>query len=178
MDGCDSVQTAKTFRLPLWVYQWAETVKYWFVKRPESNYIKHAKREFQAIGYDLNDKEDGPNKWIMENVFELLEVFHNQGHSGSSAPYCVRIFEKLALFKPLSPLTGEDWEWFEYTDGKFQNIRCSHIFKENGQAYDINGKIFREPDGCCYTSGNSRVNVTFPYTPKSEYVDVPKHEDE
>lgn len=29
-----------------------------------------------------------------------------------------------------------------------------------------------EPDGGCYTSRDSLVPVTFPYTPKSEYVDV------
>ena len=77
----------------------------------DSNSIAHAKRELVAIGYDLNDKEEGPNKWIMENLFELLAVFSTQGHSGSSAPHCISMFKKLASFEPLSPLTGEDDEW-------------------------------------------------------------------
>lgn len=58
-----------------------------------------------------------------------------------------------------------------------QNKRCSHVFKDkDGNAYDIDGKVFREPDGCCFTSKDSFVPVTFPYTPKTEYVDVPKDE--
>jgi len=141
------------------------------------SYIDHAKREFKALGYDLDDKEEGPNKWIMENVLELLKVFGKQGHSGSSAPFVVRYFEKLALFKPLGPLTGEDDEWGEgfCDEGTLQNKRCSHVFKDaDGTAYDIEGKIFREPDGCCFTSKDSHTPVEFPYTPKSEYVDVPK----
>ena len=64
----------------------------------------------------------------------------------------------------------------ENGDGVFQNNRCLRVFKDknrfNGQAYDIEGRIFREPDGGCYTSSDSCVPVTFPYTPKREYVDV------
>lgn len=143
-----------------------------------SNYRKHAERELKALGYDLNDKEEGPNKWLMESLFELLEVFDKQGHSGSSAPYTAKAFAKLALFKPLSPLTGNDDEWNEVGDGTWQNNRCGHVFKENGKAYDLDGEIFREPNGSCFTSRESRVDVTFPYTPKSEYVDVPATRDD
>jgi hypothetical protein len=138
--------------------------------------IEHAKIELKAVGYDLDQKEEDPNKWICENVLELLEVFSAQGHSGSSAPYCISMFEKLASFEPLCPLTGEDGEWSEVSDGVYQNKRCSHVFKENGQAHDIEGRIFRDPDGSCFTNRDSRTPVTFPYTPKREYVDVPARE--
>ena len=147
-------------------------------KRPKGNTVRHAEREFVAAGYTPLDQEqeDGPNKWIQENVLELLEVFARQGHSGFSAPYAVEMFRKLALHEPLVPLSGADDEWNEVGDGVFQNNRCSHVFKDkdrfNGQAYDIDGRIFREPDGGCYTSSDSCVPVTFPYTPKREYVDV------
>jgi hypothetical protein len=141
-----------------------------------SNYRTHAEQELKAIGYDLNDQEEGPNKWVMQNLFELLEVFDNQGHSGSSAPYCANMFKKLALFEPLGPLTGDDDEWalLDYEDDiKYQNKRASHVFKDaDGRAYDINGKVFREPNGVCYTNRDSRVYVTFPYTPTTEYIDV------
>jgi len=146
-----------------------------------SNLIEHAKREFKAMGYvPLGEvQEEDPNKWMQENVLELLEVFAKQGHSGSSAPFCIQYFKTLASFEPLCPLTGEDDEWNDISghsdNPTWQNARCSHVFKDaDGQAYDINGKIFREPDGCCYTSRDSQVNVTFPYAPKTEYVDVPK----
>lgn len=138
-----------------------------------SNYRKHAEQELQALGYDLDDKEEGPNKWIMKNIFELLDIFAKQGHSGYSAPYCINMFKHLALFEPLSPLTGNDGEWVEVTDDLWQNKRCSRVFKgKDGKAYDIDGKIFREPDGDCYTSKDSHVYIEFPYTPTSEYVDV------
>lgn len=137
------------------------------------SYRTHAERELVAVGYDLNDQEDGPNKWIMENLFELLDVFERQGHSGMSAPYCISMFEKLASFKPLGPLTGEDHEWVDVGNNMWQNNRCSHVFKdETGKAYDSEGRIFREPDGGCYTGAKSKVDIVFPYTPVREYIDV------
>lgn len=148
-------------------------------KRPKGYTVLHAEREFRAAGYVPLDQaqEDGPNKWIQQNVVELLEVFGRQGHSGFSAPHCVEMFRKLALHEPLVPLSGADDEWNEVGDGVFQNNRCSHVFKQadrfNGQAYDINGRIFREPSGACYTGRESCIPVTFPYTPTREYVDVP-----
>jgi hypothetical protein len=60
------------------------------------------------------------------------------------------------------------------TPGLFQNVTCGHVFKENGEAYDGEGGIFRDPDGSCFTSKDSRVPVTFPYFPNREYVDRPK----
>lgn len=142
-----------------------------------SNLEEHAKRELLALGYDPNEKQDDPNKWIQDNILELIRVFAKQDHSGSSAPYCVNLFSKLAMFEPACPLTGEDSEWNEVgADGEngvlYQNNRCSHVFKNDKGAYDTDGKIFREPNGCCYTSFASHVPVTFPYTPKREYVDV------
>jgi ferredoxin len=162
-----------------------------------SRTLSHAKREFKALGYkpveESTDEEDGPNKWIQENVFELLEVFSKQGHSGTSAPFCVDYFSKLALFEPLSPLTGEDWEWNEVGPGVFQNNRCSHVFHQadrfNGRPYDINGKVFWEKcvrdleedeEGypgireykSYFTSSDSFVLVEFPYTPTQEYIEV------
>jgi hypothetical protein len=116
-------------------------------------------------------------------VLKLLEVFAAEEHSGTSAPYSINLFSKLAAFEPVVPVTGEDWEWTEIGDGIYQNKRCSHLFKQpdrfDGQAYDIDGKIFWEwyksdEDGevfrSHFTSRDSAVPVTFPYTPKREYV--------
>lgn len=36
--------------------------------------------------------------------------------------------------------------------------------------YDTEGRVFCDPDGICYTNRDSRVDITFPYTPKTEYV--------
>ena len=140
--------------------------------------LAHAKRELRAAGYDPNDKEDGPDKWIQENLLDLLRVMSMQGHSGFSAGYLVSAFSKLARYEPLVPLTGADDEWLDHGSGVYQNNRCGTVFKQpdrfNGQAYNIDGIIFREPDGVCYTNSASCVPIVFPYIPNSEYVDVPK----
>ena len=143
-----------------------------------SNYRTHAETELKAIGYDLNEKEEGPNKWIVENLLELLEVFSKQGHSGSSAPYCVNAFKKLALFEPLGPLTGKDDEWVLVAENMWQNKRCSHVFKDKSGAYDSQGKVFVEDNGTAYTSSDSRIDIKFPYTPKTEYVKRPTSREE
>ena len=139
-----------------------------------SNLIQHAEREFRALGYD-QESEDGMNKMMMDCVFELLNVFSKQGHSGFSASHCIGLFEKLARFEPLCPLTGKEEEWVHVWDKLWQNNRCGRVFlDESGQAYDIDGQIFREPNGSTFTNIDSRVPVTFPYTPTSVYVDVPE----
>ena len=143
-----------------------------------SNLEKHARMEFRAAGWtdDQGNFNDEMQEAICKHVLELLKVFSDEGHSGSTAPYTVNMFKKLAMFEPLVPLSGEDWEWTEVSDGVFQNKRCSRVFKQadrfNGQPYDLDGRVFREPDGSCYTSKDSMVPITFPYTPKTEYVDV------
>lgn len=137
------------------------------------NLRSHAERELRAQGYNLEQTEEDPNKWMCQSVLELIDLFAAQGHSGFSAPHCVALFTKLARFEPLGPLNGTPDEWMEAAEGVEQNVRCSHVFRENGEAYDINGKIFREPNGCTYTNKNSRVPVEFPYTPTSVVVDVP-----
>lgn len=104
-------------------------------------------------------------------VMELVKVFSSQGHSGMSAPLVLKLFSTVASWKPLSALQGTDDEWTEISDGLYQNKRCSRVFKGPEGAYDMGGKVFRDPDGCCYTNRDSRVAVTFPYTPKTEYVD-------
>lgn len=55
----------------------------------------------------------------------------------------------------------------------WQNNRCSHLFKgADGRAYDLDGRVFIDPDGMSFTGTGSRVFVTFPYTPTREYVKV------
>lgn len=137
-----------------------------------SNLRKHAEIELAAA----KAGETLYGALLPESVLELIDVFAKQGHSGMSGNICLQLFEKVARFEPLSPLTGEDSEWSEVSPGIFQNRRCPHVFRENGQAYDGEGRIFRDPDGACFTNRDSRVPVTFPYWPKSEYVDRPAKE--
>ena len=128
----------------------------------------YAKRELTVAGLFRKDSDYGG--MIGKDVMELVKQFSKQGHSGFSAELTLRVFSKVAAYEPLEPLTGEDSEWTEIREGVWQNKRCSHVFKENGEAYDQEGRIFVEPDGATFVSHDSRVPVSFPYTPKREYV--------
>lgn len=136
-----------------------------------SNLIKHAEAELKAAGFHDDKLYDG---MLYDAVLELVTVFSKQGHSGMSAGIALDAFKRVAAFEPLGPLTGKADEWVEVSYGLWQNKRCSHVFKEkDGRAYDIEGKIFREPDGQCFINRDSRVYVEFPYIPRREYVDRP-----
>ena len=146
-----------------------------------NNFEKHAREEFRAAGWmdEHGNIEDGMQEYICAGVLDLLNVIEKQGHSGTSAPYMLKLFETLANFKPIVPLTGEDWEWVDVgRDGDiggilYQNKRCSSVFKNDTSAWDINGKVFwewnvRQSDGTpyksYYTNRDCFVPVTFPYT--------------
>ena len=147
------------------------------------SYKNHALREFTAAGWLKNGEYcDEMQQLMCEQVIELLNLFDEHGHSGSSAPYAIELFSKLAKFEPIVPLTGEDFEWNEVGDNVFQNNRCSHVFKSadrfDGQPYDIAAVIFydwytdketgeqRKSYFTCYESAQP---ITFPYTPERVY---------
>lgn len=168
---------------------WLSSVKYWLRNRltqkalnlivwlqNDCNYAAHCRREVPEWFED-----EGPNKWIADGTVELLAVLAHHGHSGGSIGFAVNFFSKMARFEPWGPLTGEDSEWtlLDYSDDpKWQNKRASHVFKDaGGRAYDIQGRVFREPNGVTFTRGgrgpdSSAVYIEFPYTPTTEYVDV------
>lgn len=109
-----------------------------------SNLELHAKKEMEIAGLFGKDSDYGG--LLGEAVMKMVKVFADEGHTGLSANMAINIFQKVARFEPLTPLTGADNEWMEVGPGIFQNTRCSHVFKEGGEAYDSNGKIFREPE--------------------------------
>lgn len=140
-----------------------------------SNLELHARKEMEIAG--LFGKDSDYDGMLGDAVMKMIKVFSDEGHSGMSAGMAISIFQKVASFEPLSPLTGVDDEWMEIGNDTFQNVRCSHVFKNGDGAYDIEGKIFRRPDGTCFTSFESRTPVSFPYTPTRVYVDAPDDRD-
>jgi hypothetical protein len=146
--------------------------------------LDHALMEFRAAGWvDSEGKfKDEMQEIVCDGVMKLLMVFAEEGHSGSSAPYAINLFKQLAMFEPIVPLTGEDWEWNNVSEGLYQNNRCSAVFKKadrfDGQPYYIDAIVFWEwykhHDGemskSYFTCGDSQVPIVFPYIPKSEYV--------
>jgi hypothetical protein len=156
-----------------------------------SNYKSHAELEFKAAGWvDENGKfKDEMQEAICKNVLAMLDIFADEGHSGSSAPYAINLFKKLASFKPIAPLTGEDWEWYDHGHC-LQNKRCGAVFKQSdrfdGKPYYLDGKVFWEwatnpeiddgkPFKSYFTSADSSVIIEFPWIPPEnpEYVFVP-----
>lgn len=141
--------------------------------------VQYAESELDRIGMTDGDEYNG---MMRKHLLHMVKEFANEGHSGFSASYALQCLKKLLRFKPLSPLTGEDDEWGDVSSisgvSHYQNKRCSSVFKDgkDGQAYDIDGKVFWEwcrgedgnPYKSYYTTFESRVPVTFPYTVPDE----------
>ena len=136
--------------------------------------VQYAESELDRIGMTDADEYNG---MMRKHLIHMVKEFADEGHSGFSAGYAITCLRKLLRFKPLSHLTGEDDEWTEVSSisgvPHFQNKRCGSVFKDgkDGQAYDIDGKVFwewaKDEDGqpykTYYTAFESRVPVTFPY---------------
>lgn len=151
----------------------------WFPEKSSSEW--HAERELALLLKE--DPTDEMQIAINKHILKMVREFAKEGHSGFSASYATSILTKLLKHEPILPLTGEDSEWNNVTDSDedgstlYQNNRCSRVFKtvsKDGDVYcyDIDGKVFKYPSGACYTSIKSRTEVTFPYHPKTEYVEV------
>lgn len=146
------------------------------------NILSFAEQELDIIGM-TGDSEDEINLAMRKHILHMVKEFSDEGHSGFSAPYAVSILQKLLMYEPLTPLTGEDSEWVDLMDdgSMLQNKRCSHVFKDSdGRAYDIQGIVFYDinvdEDGkefrTHFTSRDSRVYIEFPYTPSTIYIEA------
>jgi hypothetical protein len=137
-----------------------------------SNILKHAERELSLIGYD---GKDAFHNMVKAELMELLTTFANQGHSGFSANYVADIFDKLARYKILSPLTGEDNEWNDVTEDLWQNNRDSAVFRNKDGCYYLDAFVWIDKERSGYTDKKSRGYIkSFPFTPKTFYVKVDK----
>lgn len=96
--------------------------------------VSHTKNELQLAGYF--DKGEDYGGRMGENVLQLMEAFAKQGHSGYSAQVCLALFEKLARFKTLTPLTSDPSEWEDRTamssSPLWQNKRDFSYFSKDG----------------------------------------------
>ncbi len=93
---------------------------------------------------------------IDENVVKIVEAFASGGHSGSTAAYTLGLVERLLRFDPITPLTGDDAEWMDVSEMSgqpmWQNRRCSHVFKDETRAWDIDAT-------------DPKAAIKFPYDP-------------
>ena len=119
-------------------------------------------------------KSDEMQDWIEKCVLDVLDLIASQGHSGFSHGYLLTLLIPLLKHKPITPLTGNDWEW-DASYGQIQNKRCYDVFKEPyGVAHFINGYAFSDDGGKTYWTGvESWKTITFPCDNKqleTEYV--------
>lgn len=143
------------------------------------NLTDYAKSELALIGYD--EKCEAPNSWIRDNVLELVELFSKQGHSGSSAPQVINLFEKVASYKPLKPIMCTDDEFVEVGDLARQNKRCSAVFRDSeGKPYYIDAIIWKTQNGGCFGDSADNIRgrqyIKLPFVPKTFYIDVIEEE--
>lgn len=131
----------------------------------DTNLVQYVRSEVGRIDRD-----------VALNCTNIARVFSLEGHSGGSASIVIPWIKKALSWEPIAPLTGEADEWENVSDMSgyllWQNKRCSRVFKKaDGTAFDVQGIVFRDPNGACYTNGESSTPVVFPYIPSTTYVD-------
>ena len=116
-----------------------------------SNLVAHAEEELRRAG--LFDKDSDYEGMIGEAVLKMVKGFAKEGHSGMSASWTLEIFNRVARWKTLTPITNDPSEWVEIgkemmpTGSKtvWQNRRQSSLFSNDGGKtyYDIDEKPLR-----------------------------------
>lgn len=110
--------------------------------------LEHAKRELKLAGYDISNKgcemhdDEGSFKGYVNscarNAYELIETLSKAGHSGMSIGITLDIFNKLAKWKTLTPLTNNPDEWGKLEgceDGDWQSKRNPSCFTSDFKTY-------------------------------------------
>ncbi len=137
---------------------------------------KYAELELARIPQD----EDGLQSLINKYILKIVNEFEDFDLSGSAAGYVLSALERLLRFKPISPLTGEDDEWYDEEFGSVQNKRCPSVFKRpDGTCYDVDAIIVSDDGGITwFISNRFRKEVTFPYIvpthPEKVYIEYTK----
>ena len=92
--------------------------------------VSHA--EFELRRAKLLDKDADYDGMVGEAVLELMKTFAAQGHSGGSALQTIYLFNHLARFKTLSPITSDPAEWNDVGPGTWQSRRSPNYFSSDG----------------------------------------------
>jgi len=108
-----------------------------------SNLIDHAEFELRRAG--LFDKDSDYHGMIGESVMTLVRALAGKGHSGHSADMTLAIFNEVANYKALTPITSNPSEWNDVSamsgpsGPNWQNKRQSSCFSDDGGKtyYDI-----------------------------------------
>ena len=116
------------------------------VPNPDSNLEQHAFSELNRAKL-FSEEGDFYDGMLGRAVFDLIVLFAKQGHSGMSGSITIDLFQKLANFQALSPLTNDPAEWQLVSDpdpdprarrpnhpsnGVWQSRRTSSAFSNDG----------------------------------------------
>lgn len=112
----------------------------------ETNLEKHARRELKIAG--LLDKDSDYEGMIGEAVIGLVREFSKAGHSGGSGRLTLEVFNHVANWRPLGPLTNNPDEWMQVSPdmmpggspATWQSRRSPSCFSNDG------GKTFYDID--------------------------------
>lgn len=152
----------------------------------------HAEKELEIL---LETTPDAIIRDFVPEIIAICEAFGKSGQSGGSAPYTAsalsQAVKKLCLQQTIAPLTGGDDEWVcgGMLGGECQNNRLSSVFKgKNGKAHYLDAIVFKgEEEHDTFTGSLRFADIgrvwsrqyikSFPFTPKTFYIDVVKDYD-
>ena len=105
-----------------------------------SNLEKHAEYEMRRAG--LYDEDADYGGMIPEAVMKLVRALASEGHSGGSHALTMEIFNRVANFRTLTPITDDPEEWGTVEGAMWQNRRDSSFFSTDGgkTCYSVNDK--------------------------------------
>lgn len=98
----------------------------------DSNLVAHAIRELDILG-ETSYEEPSMRKCVLD----IVRLFAEQGHSGSSAGYLSHVLDKVLRFQPLTPITDNAEDWIEVGPEVWQCRRDGECFSNDG------GKTYR-----------------------------------
>lgn len=167
----------------------------------ENNYVAHFNRELEIMRATVDEGDSLIIEPYVRSIREVCNDFAKEGHSGGSAPMAAGVLAQtiraILGFQILSPLTGGDDEWNDVSEMSqetlFQNKRDSAVFKnEDGLCSYSTAIVWKGEDdydtftGSVNGIGSSHYIKSFPFMPKTFYIDVyrepydkenPKHKD-
>lgn len=158
-----------------------------YAKNPEKT-LQSLNNVLEASKEDKDECAHDMQKLITDNIMELINAFKRHNLESEITTICL-----LLDGKPITPLTGEDDEWEEEPlyehqvnlERRYCNKRCSSVVKnvyKNGLVlcYDVDSHTYSDNGGICYfTTGRfGRTEITFPYVPSKEAVQLFEPEDE
>ena len=168
-----------------------------------TNTYSFARQELDILETTVPDAIITP---FAKEILALCEAFGKSGQSGGSAPMTASAISQavkhLMLQEPICPITGVDEEWVNIRDVSdedemmYQNKRCSALFKsKSGKCWYVDAIVKKVVQtGHCFTGsfwlskedflagdktkkiGSAQYVKSFPFTPKTFYIDVIEEE--